>query len=328
MKLFIRHIALIAALPALLFCTALPAYAATAYPDKPVRFIVPYPPGGTTDLVARGIANQLSEHYKQQFVVDNRGGASTMIGASLMASSAPDGYTILLVTQTTLSINPNVVKKLPYNAARDFAPVTEAVYVPFVIAAHPSVAANNIQELIALAKSKPGSISYGTPGTASTNHLGGAQLENLAGIKMLHVPFKGSGPAMNAVLGGQVNLIITGAATVMPHVKAGKAKIIAFAAEKRHPNWPDIPSTGEAGLKGYSSGTWFGIVSRAGTPRAIINSLNKEIIAALNTPELNRRLTAIGFDVITQSPEEFGRFIKADMVLTGKILKSAGINLN
>ena len=327
MTLIIRYIALIAALPALLFCTVIPAYAAAAYPDKPVRFIVPYPPGGTTDLVGRGIANKLSEHYGQQFVVDNRGGASTMIGADLMAKSAPDGYTLLLVTQTTLSINPNVVKKLPYNVARDFAPVTQTVYVPFVIAAHPSVAANNMKELIALAKSKPGSISYGTPGTASTNHLGGALLENLAGIKMLHVPFKGSGPAMNAVLGGQVNLIITGASTVMPHAKAGRAKIIAFAAEQRHPNWPDIPATGEAGLKGYSAGTWFGIVSRAGTPRAIINSLNREIIAALNTPELNKRLIAIGFDIITQSPEEFGKFIRADLKATAKIIKSAGIRL-
>lgn len=325
MKLNIRGTALI--LTALLFSAGLPAYAAAVYPDKPVRFIVPYPPGGTTDLVARGIANKISEHYGQQFVVDNRGGASTMIGADLMAKSAPDGYTILLVTQTTLSINPNVVKKLPYNAARDFAPVTQTVYVPFVIAAHPALAASNMKELIALAKSKPGSISYGTPGTASTNHLGGALLETMAGIRLLHVPFKGSGPAMNAVLGGQVNLIITGAATVMPHVKAGRAKVIAFAAEERHPNWPDIPSTGEAGLKGYAAGTWFGIVSRAGTPRAVINSLNREIIAALNATELKTRLTAIGFDIITQTPEEFGKFIKADLALTAKIIKSAGITL-
>lgn len=250
-----------------------------------------------------------------------------MIGADLMAKSAPDGYTILLVTQTTLSINPNVVKNLPYNVARDFAPVTQTVYVPFVIAAHPTLAVSNMKELIALAKSKPGSISYGTPGTASTNHLGGALLETLAGISLLHVPFKGSGPAMNAVLGGQVNLIITGASTVMPHVKAGRAKVIAFAAEKRHPNWPDIPSTGEAGLKGYAAGTWFGIVSRAGTPRAIVGSLNREIIAALNAPELKTRLTAIGFDIITQSPEEFGKFIRADLALTAKIIKSAGITL-
>jgi len=304
------------------------ALAAEQYPTKPVRLIVPYPPGGTTDLIARGVAGKLSEHYGQQFVTDNRGGASTMIGAELMASAAPDGHTIGLITQTTMSINPNVVKKLPYNVTRDFAPITQTVYVPFVIAAHPSVPANNMKELIALAKSKPGTVSYGTPGTASTNHLGGALLETLAGIKLLHVPFKGSGPAMNAVLGGQINFIITGASTVMPHAKAGRTKVIAFAAEQRHPNWPDIPSTGEAGLKGYSSGTWFGIVSRAGTPRAVVNSLNKEIIAALNTPELKTRLTAIGFDIRTQSPEEFGKFMRDDLALTAKIIKTADIKLD
>ncbi len=304
------------------------AQSAERYPVKPVRLIVPYPPGGTTDLVARGVAARLTERYGQQVVTDNRGGASTLIGAELMASAAPDGYTIGLITQTTMSINPNVVKKLPYDVTRDFAPVTQTVYVPFVIAAHPAVPANNIKELIALARSKPGTVSYGTPGTASTNHLGGALLETLAGIKLLHVPFKGSGPAMNAVLGGQVNLIITGAATVMPHTKAGRARIIAFAAEQRHTNWPEIPSTGEAGLKGYSSGTWFGIVSRAGTPRAVISSLNREIIAGLNTPELKNRLTAIGFDIRTQSPEEFGKFMRDDLALTAKIIRTAGITLD
>jgi len=317
---------LIALLATALSITA--AQAAEQYPTKPVRLIVPYPPGGTTDLIGRGIAAKLSERYGQQFVTDNRGGASTMIGADLMASAAPDGYTIGLITQTTMSINPNVVKKLPYNVTKDFAPITQAVYVPFVIAAHPSVRANNIKEVIAMAKAKPGTVSYGTPGTASTNHLGGALLENLAGIKMLHVPFKGSGPAMNAVLGGQINLIITGASTVMPHARAGRAKVIAFAAEQRHPNWPDIPSTGEAGLKGYSAGTWFGIITRAGTPRTVVSSLNREIVSALNAPDLKKRLTAIGFDIRTQSPEEFGKFMRDDLAQTAKIIKAAGIKLN
>ncbi len=317
-------------------CTALIAatqiaaplvHAAENWPTRPVRFIVPYPPGGTTDIVARGIAGKLSDRYGQQFVTDNRGGASTIIGADLMANAAPDGYTLLLATATTLSINPNVMQKLPYNTLRDFAPVTQTVYVPFVIAAHPSVAAGNIPELIKLAKAKPGTISYGTPGTASTNHLGGALLESMAGIKLLHVPFKGSGPAMTGVLGGQVNIIITGAATVLPHAKSGKAKILAFASEKRHPKWPDIPSTGEAGLKGYESGTWFSIVTRAGVPRNIVNTLNKETIIALNSSDLKDRLESIGFDIRTQSPEEFGKFIKDDLAQTAKIIKTAGIKL-
>ncbi len=305
----------------------MPAHAADTYPTRPVRLIVPYPPGGTTDLVARGIAGKLSDRFGQQFVTDNRGGASTMIGAELMATAAPDGYTIGLITQTTMSINPNVIKKLPYDVQRDYAPVTQVVHVPFMIGAHPSLAANTIPELIKLAKAKPGTISYGTPGTASTNHLGGALLENMAGIKLLHVPFKGSGPAMTAVLGGQVQLIITGAATVMPHAKSGKAKILAFAAEKRHPNWPDVPSTGEAGLKGYEAGTWFGIVTRAGTPRAIVTSLNREIIAAVNAPDLNQRLLSIGFDVRTQTPEEFAKFMRTDLAQSARIIKAAGIKL-
>lgn len=304
------------------------AAAAEAWPTRPLRFIVPYPPGGTTDIVARGIAAKLSERYGQQVVTDNRGGASTIIGAELMAKAAPDGHTLLLATATTLSINPNVVDKLPYDTLRDFAPVTQTVYVPFVLAAHPSVAANSVAELLALAKARPGSISYSTPGTASTNHLGGALLEYLSGVKLLHVPFKGSGPAAAAVVGGQVSLVITGIATVLPFSKAGKLKILAFASDKRHPNFPDIPSTGEAGLKGYEAGTWFSVVTRAGTPRAVVAVLNRDIVAALNAPDLKERLTAIGFDVRTQSPEEFTKFIRDDLALTAKIIKAAGIRLD
>lgn len=302
------------------------AQPAQSYPTRPVRFVVPYPPGGTTDIVGRGIAAKLTERWGQQVVVDNRGGASTIIGAEVAAKASPDGYTLLLVTATTLSINPQVYAKLPYHAGRDFAPITPAVYFPYVIAAHPSVPANSINELIELAKGKPGTLTYGTPGMATTNHLAGALLETMAGIKLLHVPFKGSGPAMTAVLGGQVQLIITGAATVLPHAKSGKAKILAFAAEKRHPNWPDIPATGEAGLKGYEGGTWFSVVTRAGTPRAVVDTLNKEIIAALAT-DLKDRFTAIGFDIRTSAPEEFARFIKADMARTAKTIKAAGIKL-
>ncbi len=323
-----RHALPAAALAVVLQLGAMPAtQAAETWPTRPVRFIVPYPPGGTTDMVARGVAGKLTERWGQQFVVDNRGGASTMIGTDLMAKSAPDGYTIELVTQTTMSINPNVVAKQPYDTERDLAPITQAVYFPYVIAAHPSTPYNTMQELLAYAKSKPGTVTYSTPGTASTNHLGGALLETLTGIKMLHVPFKGSGPALTAALGGQVQIVITGAATVIPQARAGKIKVIAFAAEKRHPNWPDIPSTGEAGLKDYEAGTWFGIVTRAGAPRAIVQSLNREIAAALNAPDLSKTLTSAGFDIRTQSPEEFAKYIRADRALLGKVIKAAGIQL-
>lgn len=185
--------------------------------------------------------------------------------------------------------------------------------------------ANSIAELIALAKAKPGSIRYSTPGTASSNHVAGALLEAMAGIKLLHVPYKGAGPAATAALQGEVQFIITGIGTLVSHWKAGKLKVLAFGADKRHPNWPDIPSTGEAGLKGYEAGTWFGVVTRAGTPRGIVDKLNKEIVAALSAPELKDRLTAIGFDVLGSSPEEFAAFMKRNTARAARVIKAAGI---
>jgi len=296
-----------------------------AYPAKPIRFVVPYPPGGTTDIVARGIATKLSERFNQQVVIDNRGGASTIIGADAVAKSLPDGYTLLMTTATTMSINPQVNPKLPYDAVKDFAPIASAVNVPFMLAVHPSFAPNTLPELVALAKAKPGTIKYSTPGNASSNHVAGALLESMAGIKLVHIPYKGSGPATVAALGGEVEMVITGIATVVPQWKAGKLKILAIGADKRHPSWPDIPSTGEAGLPGYYAGTWFGVVTRTGTPRPIIDKLNREIVAALKAGELNERLTAIGFDVFTGTPEDFARFMQTDMARAAKVIKAAGI---
>ncbi len=316
-----------AALASAHVCAAAQSTDAASYPTRPLRFVVPYPPGGTTDIVARGIAAKLAEKFGQQVVVDNRGGASTIIGAEAVAKAAPDGYTLLLATSTTLAINPQVYSKLPYDAARDFAPITPATYVPFVIAVHPSVPAGSVSELIALAKSKPGTIKYSTPGTASSNHVAGALLEAMAGIKLLHVPYKGSGPAATAALQGEVDVVITGVGTLASHWKAGRLKVLAFGSDKRHRNWPDVPSTGEAGLKGYEAGTWFGVVTRAGTPRVIVDKLNREIVGALAAPDLKDRLTAIGFDVLGSSPEEFVRFIKADMARAAKVIQAAGIKL-
>jgi tripartite-type tricarboxylate transporter receptor subunit TctC len=299
--------------------------AAANYPNKPIRLVVPYPPGGTTDIVARGIGTKLAERLGQQVVIDNRGGASTIIGAESVARSAPDGYTLLLTTATTMSINPQVNPKLPYDVVKDFAPIASAVNVPFMIAAHLSVPANTLPELIALAKTNPGTLKYSTPGSASSNHLAGALLESMAGIKLLHIPYKGSGPAITAALGGEVELVITGIATLTQHWKAGRIKLLAIGADNRHPNLPEIPCTAEAGLKGYYAGTWFGVVGRAGTPRAIIDKLNKEIVAALAAGELKERLTAIGFDVFTGTPEDFAHFLQADRVRAARVIKSAGI---
>jgi tripartite-type tricarboxylate transporter receptor subunit TctC len=296
----------------------------STYPNKSIRFVVPYPPGGTTDIVARGIAIRLAERFGQQVVIDNRGGASTLIGAEAVAKSPPDGYTLLLTTATTMSIIPQLNRDPPYSV-KDFAPITSAVKVPFMIAAHPALAVTSMPELIALAKAKPGTIKYSTPGTASTNHLSGALLESMAGIRLLHVPYKGSGPAITAARAGEVDIVITGIATLTPHWKAGRLKLLAIGADERHPSWPEIPSTAEAGLRGYSAGTWFGIVTRAGAPRAVIDRLNREIVAALSAGELKLRLTAIGFDVFTGTPEEFTRFLQNDMAVAATVIKAAGI---
>ena len=314
---------------ALLFA-ALPAIAQTTapYPQRPLRFIVPYPPGGTTDIVARGIATPLAERLGQQVVVDNRGGASTIIGAELVARAAPDGHTLLLTTATTMSINPQVVKKLPYDATKDFAPISPAVYFPYVIGAHPSAPLNSVRELIDMAKAKPGALKYSTPGSGSTNHLAGALLESMAGIRLTHVPYKGSGPALTGMLSGEVELIITGIATVLPHARTGKAKIIAVCGEKRLASWPDIPAVGEAGLKGYEGGTWFGVVTTAGVPRPIIDRLNRDIVASLDSAVLKERFTALGFEVFTSTPEAFGQFIRTDMARAARVIRSAGITVD
>jgi tripartite-type tricarboxylate transporter receptor subunit TctC len=194
-----------------------------------------------------------------------------------------------------------------------------------MIAAHPSVPANSITEFIALAKAKPGTLKYSTPGAASSNHLAGALLESMANIKLVHIPYKGSGPATIAALGGEVDIVITGIATITPQSKVGKLKILAIGADKRHPSWPDVPSTGEAGLTGYYAGTWFGVVTRAGTPRPIIDALNRETVAALSAGELKDRLTAIGFDVFTGTPEDFARFMLDDRTRAARVIKAANI---
>ncbi len=323
-----RHVIVAASMIASLCAAgARDALADPGYPNRPVRFVVPYPPGGTTDLIARGIADRLASQWGQSVVIDNRGGASTVIGAELMARAAPDGYTIGLITQTTMSINPHVMRKLPYDPAKDFAPITQVVYFPYVIAAHAAAPFNDIKSLVAYARAKPGAVSYSTPGTGSTNHLGGVLLETRLGIKLLHVPFKGSGPATAAAVGGEVSMVITGAVTVAPHVSAGRLRYIAFADDRRHPSYPNVPSTGESGLPGYRAGTWFGVVTRAGTPAAIVNTLNQRIVQALADPELRARLSEAGFDIQTQSPAEFGRFMTEDRAMIGKIIQSAGLKL-
>jgi len=302
-----------------------PVAAQAPYPDHAVRILVPFPPGGPADALARIAADEMARSFGQPVVVENRPGAGGNIGMELGAKAPPDGYTLTLAPTGNLTVAPHLYAKLPYDPAKDYAPITVIAAVPNILIVNPRVPARSLAELIALAKAKPGVVKYSTPGNASSNHVAGALLESMAGIKLTHVPYKGSGPATIAALGGEVDIVITGIATVTPQWKAGKLKILAIGADKRHPSWPDIPSTGEAGLQGYYAGTWFGVVARTGTPRGIIDKLNREIVAALSAGELKDRLTAIGFDVFTGTPEEFAAFMKTDMARAAKVIKAAGI---
>ena len=312
--------ALLAALP----FAAAPSFAAEKYPTKPIRLIVPYPPGGTTDLVARGIAVKLAEKYGQQVVIDNRGGASTIIGTDMMAKAAPDGYTFGLITQTTMSINPNVVPKLPYDTVRDLAPITQVVYFPYVIAAHPSVPFNNMKEMIAQAKAKPGSITYGTPGTASTNHLGGAQLEQLIGAKLLHVPFKGAGPALIELVNGRnVQVIFDNMPSSIGHVRSGTLRALGVTTAKRSSALPDVPTIAET-IPGFEASAWFGMSVPKGVPPAIIAKLNKAMNDGLNDPKMRARLAELGGDPMIGTPKDFWQIHAMENGKWAKAVKISG----
>jgi tripartite-type tricarboxylate transporter receptor subunit TctC len=305
------------------------AQSADTYPSKPIRFIVPFPPGGNTDAVARAIGPRLTERWSQQVLIDNRGGANTIIGAELASKAPPDGYTIFLATATSHSINPYVYSKLPYDAERDFAPVAPLVNYPYIMAAHPSVPANSPKELIALARREPGKLTYASAGSGSSAHLAGALLETMTGIRMVHVPFKGTAPALLDTLGGRVMLDITGMATVLPHLKTGKMKVIGVCSEKRLAAWPDIPAFGELpGLKGYEGGTWFGVVVPARTPQAIIDKLNAAITAVVSSPDVKAQFAALDFQPFVAKPDAFARFIETDRARTAKVVKASNIRLD
>ena len=299
-----------------------------AYPVRPIRLIVPFPAGGNGDSLVRPIGTKLAERWGHQVVIDNRGGANTIIGTDLAAKAPPDGYTLLLATQTSHAINPNVYAKLPFDAARDFAPVAPITRYSYTVATHPSVPATTPAELVALAKAKPGTLSYASTGNGSTGHLAGALFETIAGVKLLHVPYKGSGPASIDLLAGQVMMSFTGMAIIVPHLKARRLKVIGICSERRLPAWPDIPAFGEIGLKGFEAGTWFGIVSRAGTPPAIVRKLNEAITAAIRTPDVTDRYGTLGFDIYTADPDAFGRFIAEDRARTARVVKASNIRLD
>jgi len=294
------------------------------YPTRPVRLLVPFAPGGGTDLVARSVAAKLGESLGTTVVVDNRPGANANIGNELAARALPDGYT-LLMTSSALTINPNLFKKLAYDPVKDFAPISLATNVPYILAANPSLGVTTFQEFVSLARAKTRPISYGSAGTGNSTHLSMELLKVVAKIDIVHVPYKGTGPALTDLLGNHIQVFWATMPPTLPHVKAGRLSGLAVGSLKRAKAIPELPSVAELGYPGYEAGSWFGMLAPAGTPRAIVTRLNREVVKALASPELNARLSAEGAEPASNTPEQFAEFIKAEIVKWGKVTKAAGI---
>ena len=303
-----------------------PAIADEAYPNKPIRIIVPFPPGGGTDIVSRHVAAKLSESWKVPVVVDNRAGGNTLIGAEAAAKSAPDGYTLFVPIDSTLAMNQSLYTKLPYDPINSFTPITLAIHMPMVLAVHPSVEANSVKDLIALAKAKGGQLAYAHG--ALPAQVAGEVFKSSAKVDMLAVPYKGGAPAMTDVVGGTVPVIFDALGPAMQFLKSGKVRPLAVTSRQRSPLLPDVPTLGEAGVEGVDLVTWIGFVAPAGTDKAIVSKLNREIVRILNLPETKERLTGIGMEVVASTPEQFAQTIKDDAVKFGRIIKSAGIKLD
>jgi tripartite-type tricarboxylate transporter receptor subunit TctC len=319
------------AIVALLLIQAPAAFAqaddAKNYPERPVRFIVPWPAGGGTDIFARAISDKLHQALGQPFVVENRPGASGNLGASMVARSTPDGYTIMIGT-ITLATNPALYQSLDFDATKDLTTVTLVAGVPHMLVVHPSVPANNVKELIALAKAKPGKMSYASAGVGSPFQIAAELFKESAGVDILHVPYKGGAPAVADVLGHHVDMTFANLVAVLPQAKGGQVRALAVTGANRSSAAPDVPTMAEAGLPGYEFASWFGVLAPAGTPPAIIKKLNTEIVKALRSPEISARLSEEGADLIAGSPEAFDAFLKSETAKWGKVIKAAGIQAN
>jgi tripartite-type tricarboxylate transporter receptor subunit TctC len=300
---------------------------AQSYPSKPVRIIVPYSAGGGTDIVARAVGAKLADKWHQSVIVDNRVGANGIIGADAVAKAPADGYTLLMSTPAEVSTNPHLYANIPYNAERDFAPVSLIAVTPLVVAVNPGVPAKSVQELIALAKENPASMGFATPGLGSTQHLSGEMLMMSAGIKLVHVPYKGAGQSIPDVIGGQVPMGIYGVLTISQHAKAGRLRMLAVTTPKRSSAYPDLPTLAESGFPGFDTSLWFGLLAPAATPKPVIGKLHDDVIEMLNLPEVKERIASQGADIVGDTPAEFAAFIAAESAKYAKIIKQAGVKL-
>lgn len=298
------------------------------YPTKPVHIVVPYPAGGAVDAFARVLTQQLSEMWGQQVVVDNRPGASTMIGAEQVAKSPPDGYTLLLTAELTLVIVPHLYEKIPYDPLRDFAPVVALVSATQALVANPSLPVKTVKDLVALAKAKPGQLTYGSFGNGSTGHLNMEVLQAMTGARFNHIPYNGAGPAMNDVIGGHIDFMLAALSIVKGNVQAGKLHMIGVGSNHRSSEFPDVPTLSESGAPGFEAKSWFGLVAPAGTPPDVIKKINQDVTRVISDHAFAEKyLAAQGLESITGTPEQFAAFVRAETVRWGKIVKDADVKV-
>lgn len=299
--------------------------AAQQYPSRPLRLIVPFAPGGSADFVARLVAQKLAESFGQQVVVDNRGGASGMIGNDLVAKSAPNGYTLTIGTLGPFAVNQSLFSRMPYDPVKDFAPITLTGVASHILVVHPSVPVRTVKDLIALARARPGQLTFASSGIGNATHLTGELFKVTARVDMVHVPYKGGGPAMSDLVGGQVSFSFASMPSALPHVRSGRLRAIAVGAGKRSPAIPELQTVAESGLPGFESQDWQGILVAAKTPSEIVARLNAELQRALEHQDIKAKLLVAGFEVRTSTPEWFGDFIKSEAVKWAKVVKEAGI---
>lgn len=309
----------------LLLAAATAVQAQQVYPSRPIRFIVPYTPGGLGDSFARAVGEELAKRMGQPVVIDNRPGASQAIGAEATAKAPPDGHTLFMGTQSGLVINTIARKQLPYDPVRDLAPVTMLFTTPLYLVVHPSVPAHSVKELIALARAKPGKLTFASIGSGSSQHLAGEMLRARAKVDIVHVPYKGSSPAMTDLLGGQVDMMFEGGVSSLPHVRSGKLRALATTGRRRADAMPELPTMAEAGVADFEFTVWFALVAPAATPRPIIERLNREVGEVLRTRGLKEKFAPAGIDIAPSTPEELGERIRADFPYYGKLMRDAGI---
>jgi tripartite-type tricarboxylate transporter receptor subunit TctC len=298
---------------------------AQQYPSKPIRLIVPFTPGGSTDIVARVAGQKLGDALGAQVLIDNRPGAGGNIGVELAAKSAPDGYTLVMGHIGTFAVNPALYARLPYDPIRDFAPISLVAMVPNMLVVHPSLPVKSVRELIALSRSRPGQLNYGSSGAGGTPYLAVEYFKLLAKVDIAHIPYKGAAPMIIDLIGGQLSLTITGIPPLLPHVKAGKLRALAVATSKRLPLLPELPTIAEAALPGYEATSWYGVLAPAATPKEIITRINAEIVKGIARPDAAQRLAGEGAEPVTSTPEQFSTFIKSEIARWGKVIKAAGV---